>query len=69
MSDALVEVALRLYEEFEHHVTLGAILDIIDECRHDLDLATEEGLPELIERLARQRLTDRFITPVVSLPE
>lgn len=59
LSDHLVEVALRLYDEFNDRFTLGEILETVDSCRRDLDLATEGGLPELVERLARQRLSDR----------
>lgn len=53
----LVDVAVRLYDRFSPQFTLGAIVNMVDACRRDLDLATTEGLPELVERLAAQRLT------------
>jgi hypothetical protein len=47
----------RLFREFEDHVTLAAIVDLARECRQQLKGSPEQALPELTERLARQRLT------------
>jgi len=47
----------RLFREFEDHFTLIAIVDVVRECRRQLQGAPPQALPELTERLARQRLT------------
>jgi len=61
MADPLVEVAVRVYADFTEHATLAEVLAVIGRCRTDLDTPSAAALPELIERLARQRLTDRII--------
>jgi len=58
LHDPLVDVTLRLYEEFSD-LALDDIMNTVLGCRADLDLATKDGLPELVERLARQRLAAR----------
>jgi hypothetical protein len=67
MADPLVDVAVRLYAEFAEHATLAEVLAVIGRCRTDLDTPSTEALPELVERLARQRLTDRLELPVPDL--
>jgi hypothetical protein len=47
----------RLFREFEDHVTLTAIADVVRESRQQLQGSPPQALPELTERLARQRLT------------
>jgi hypothetical protein len=47
----------RLFREFEDHVTLTAIADLVRESRRQLQGSPPQALPELTERLARQRLT------------
>jgi hypothetical protein len=47
----------RLFREFEDQVTLTAIADVVRECRVQLKGSPPQALPELTERLARQRLT------------
>jgi hypothetical protein len=47
----------RLFREFEDHVTLTAIADVVRESRRQLQGSPPQALPELTERLARQRLT------------
>jgi hypothetical protein len=47
----------RLFREFEDHVTLTAIADVVRESRQQLKGSPPQALPELTERLARQRLT------------
>ncbi len=61
MADPLVEVAVRVYADFTEHATLAEVLAVIGRCRTDLDTPSAAALSELIERLARQRLTDRII--------
>jgi hypothetical protein len=47
----------RLFREFEDHVTLTAIADVVRESLRQLQGSPPQALPELTERLARQRLT------------
>jgi hypothetical protein len=47
----------RLFREFEDHVTLTAIADVVRESRRQLQGCPPHALPELTERLARQRLS------------
>jgi hypothetical protein len=47
-----------VYRDFAEQTTLAEVLAIVDRCRSDLDTPSEAALPELVERLARQRLTD-----------
>lgn len=63
MADPLVEVAVRVYADFAEHATLADVLTVIGRCRNDLDTPSAAALPELVERLARQRLTDRIELP------
>jgi len=46
----------RLFREFEDHVTLTAIAGVVGECRVQRKGSPPQALPELTERLARQRL-------------
>ena len=59
MADPLVDVAVRLYEDFADRVTMAEILAVVARCRSDLDTLSSAALPELVERLARQRLAGR----------
>jgi hypothetical protein len=63
MADPLVEVAVRVYADFAEHATLAEVLAVIARCRNDLHTPTTAALPELVQRLARQRLTDRIDLP------
>ncbi|WP_156024370.1 hypothetical protein [Smaragdicoccus niigatensis] len=58
MTRQLVEVAVRLHDRFGADVTFAEVLTVVEGCRRDLDMATMAGLPELVERLATQRLLD-----------
>lgn len=59
MADPFVEVAVRVYGDFADHATLAQVLAVIEGCRDDLDTTpSAAALPEMVERLARQRLTD-----------
>jgi len=57
--DSLADVTERLFGEFEPRLSLGTIVATVRQCHHDLEGAgtPQPALPELIERLARQRLT------------
>lgn len=56
VADPLVEVAARVYTEFAEQLTLAEVLAVVERCSADLDPPSAEALPELVERLARQRL-------------
>jgi hypothetical protein len=58
-SQALASVTRRLYTEFQPNTTMAEVLTIVQQCRHDLDVVTDPALPEFVERLARQRLSNR----------
>jgi hypothetical protein len=58
IADPLVEVAVRVYADFAQHATLAEVLAVIERCRTDLDMPSAAALPEMVERLARQRLAD-----------
>lgn len=53
--DAIVE---RVTAELAHRYDPGAIKDCVKRCDAELDAATSESRPELVERLARQRLSN-----------
>jgi hypothetical protein len=63
MSEALASVTRRLYADFQPDITMADVRTTIRQCRHDLDVVTDPALPELVERLARQRLSDRRRAP------
>jgi len=50
------DIVERLFREFEDHVTLTVIADVVRESRQQLQGSPPQALPELTERLARQRL-------------
>ena len=58
-ADTQADVIEQLMSEFEDRLELSTISDVVLGCRADLDCSPVAALPELIERLARQRLLDR----------
>ena len=52
-------VIRRLYDDYREQATLVDVILIVCRCRSDLDVVTDASLPEMVERLARQRLTAR----------
>ena len=58
MSQALASVTRRLYADFQPDITMAEVLSSVRQCRHDLDVVPDAALPELVERLARQRLSN-----------
>jgi hypothetical protein len=56
MSDSLVDVIERLFREFEGRCSLTEIVAVVQECRTQLCCSPPSALPELVDRLARQRL-------------
>jgi hypothetical protein len=65
MSDPLVEAAVRVYAEFSDRATLAEVLAVVTQCRSDLDTPHAAALPEMVERLARQRLADQLASPAI----
>ena len=63
MNDPLLDVVLRVYTDYADQATLAEVLAAITRCRHDLDTASAAALPELVEHLARHRLTNRSTSP------
>ena len=63
MADPLVEVVERVYGDFADRATLAEVLAVVARCRDDLDTPSAAALPEMVERLARQRLTDHQASP------
>jgi hypothetical protein len=59
MCRALALVTQRLYADFQTDTTMTEVLTTVRQCRHDLDVVPDPALPELVERLARQRLRNR----------
>lgn len=53
---SVTDVTEHLMAEFEGRFTLPAIVDVVRGCQQDLKGAAPGALPELLERLARQRL-------------
>ncbi len=59
LEDSYVDVVERLFREFEGHHLLSVISDVVAECRDQLKGETPiTAFPEMLERWARQRLTD-----------
>jgi hypothetical protein len=58
----------RLFREFEDHVSLTAIADVVRESRQQLQGSPPHALPELTERLSRQRLT-RIAAAAAAAPD
>ncbi len=50
------DVVERLFVEFEGRRSLPVIRAMVHECRAELSCSPEAAMPELLERLARQRL-------------
>lgn len=59
MADALSGVTERLYRDYPD-VSLNELIELVRRCRNDIDTgAPQDCIPELVERLARVRLSDR----------
>jgi hypothetical protein len=56
MPPALASVIRRLHGDFQPDITMTEIVNTVLQCRNDLDAVPDPALPELVERLARQRL-------------
>ena len=58
MPDPFIDVAVRLHRDHAGRIPFTKVLAVIEACRRDLDMPCADALPELVERLARQRLAD-----------
>ena len=59
MPDAPVTVTERLFHDYPT-VSCTELIEIVRRCRSDIDTgAPEDCIPELVERLARVRLSER----------
>jgi len=61
-SPPLPDVVERLFADFETQLGLPVILAVVRRCHRELDIVAGPALPELVERLARQRLHDLVTT-------
>jgi hypothetical protein len=57
LSNLLARVVERLYREFDL-LPLSAVIEVVAGCLRDIQGSPPGALPELIERLARQRLSE-----------
>ena len=58
-ADSYPDLLERLFAEFEDRQPLAVIETVVNQCHHELDGQTPAGAHfELLERLARLRLTD-----------
>lgn len=55
---SIADVTERLFAEFETQLPVTTIAATVRQSSDDIDSVPEPALPELVERLARQRLTD-----------
>ncbi len=60
------DVIERLFREFDGVLPLPVIVKVTNVCRHQLSGSPAAARPELLERLARQRLHD--ISPAAPEP-
>lgn len=62
--DSMFDVVERLHREFGMELARTQILAVGQQCRDLLDSVPAAARSELLERLARQRLTDRSDTKI-----
>jgi hypothetical protein len=58
-AESLTAVVWRLHQDFHAHASLVDVVLTVCLCRRELDIVADASRPEMIERLARQRLTAR----------
>lgn len=56
--ESLADVTEALFGAFEAKLGLATVMHVVSSCRRDLDCVSAASLPELLDRLARQRLND-----------
>lgn len=57
-SDSLADVVERMFAAFESELSLETIVGVVRRARRELDVVAGPSLTEMLERLARQRLTN-----------
>ncbi len=62
-SYSYADVIERLFRQFDGVIALPVIVEVTHECRQQLSGSPVAAMPELLERLARQRLTARICLP------
>jgi hypothetical protein len=55
-TESAADVVERLLAEFESRVAPPVVVMTVRRCRRELDIIAGPALPELLERLARERL-------------
>jgi len=64
VADTSVDLAVaRLAEEFADRLRPQLIVHVVRDCRRDLGGSPVGALPELVERLARHRLSESITLP------
>lgn len=58
----LTDVIERLLNDFGSQLARSVVAAVVQRCRTELDIVARPALPELVERLARQRLDDMITT-------
>jgi len=58
---SLADAVERLSAEFQPELPAWLVLSTLRRCRRELDIISGPALPELVERLGRQRLSDIVI--------
>jgi hypothetical protein len=53
---SLAAISERLFHDFGAQVGLPEIVAVVRQCRGELDIVPPAAVPELVERLARERL-------------
>lgn len=67
--DSYADVVERLFGEFEDRYPLSVIVAAVQECRVQLPCSPATAMPELLERLARQRLSTAGGTMTDGVPD
>ena len=57
--ESMADVVERMFDAFGPRLTMPTIVAVVQQCRRELDIVSGPALPEMLERLAFQRLADR----------
>ncbi len=57
-AESVADVIERLFVVFGPRLGLSTVVQVVRDCRRDLDIVSGPQLPELLERLAHQRLSN-----------
>ena len=55
----MADVIERMFDLFGPRLTMPTIVAVVRRCRRELDIVSGPALPEMLERLAFQRLANR----------